>query len=480
MLRANAPAPLVERERIPLGDAALAEMVQIAWLFVRRQYPVILFYTFLAMAVAAIYLLVAPPRYTAHADVILDARKGQFFQQQSILADAPTDMAWVESQVKIVKSEHIADTVIKDLHLTELPEFVGSSFGPLNRLLGFVKASPGPLRSQSEFTRQAIETFEKSLDATRVGMSYVLDISFTSNDANRAAQIANSVADTYIVDQLEAKFEANQRASNWLQDRANGLRDQASAAENAVVVFRQENGIVAAGGKLMNEQQISDLNAQLVLARGRTAEAEARLNRIEAIIRSDSPTTSDASVTDAFNSQIITKLRQQYLELVNREAAWSARYGHNHLAVVNLRNQIYQIRDSILQELKRYAQTYKSDYEIAKERQEFLEKDLASVVLQSGKTNKAQVKLHELESSAQSLRTLYDGFLQRYTESVQQQSFPITEARIISRAARPLEKSSPRSGLILALACVGGLGFGVGARFHPRSDGPGLSHRRAA
>ena len=111
-------------------------------------------------------------------------------------------------------------------------------------------------------------------------MSYVLDISFTSNDADRAAQIANSVADTYVVDQLDAKFEANQRASNWLQDRANSLRDEASAAENAVVAFKQEHGIVAADGKLMNEQQIADLNAHLILARGQTADAKASLDRI--------------------------------------------------------------------------------------------------------------------------------------------------------------------------------------------------------
>ena len=370
MLRTN--APVIGQEPASREGGELDQMVEWVWALLRRQYIVILFCTLFGAAIGVIYLLTAPPKYTAHASLILDGRRGQLSAQQSILADTPTDVAWVESQVNIVKSVNVAQRVIKTLHLTELPEFSGNAVDTFGRLLGFVKASPGPPRSESQLTRQAVEVFEKSLEASRVGTSYVLDIGFTSNDPERAAQIANSVADIYIVDQLDARFEANQRASNWLQDRANGLRGQASAAENAVVAFKQQNGIVAADGKLMSEQQVADLNAQLVLARGQTAEARARLDRIEAIIRTNPQTTSDATITDALNNPIITTLRQQYLELVNREAAWSSRYGKNHLAVVNLRNLIYQTRNSILQELRRYVQTYKSDCGIASQRQESL------------------------------------------------------------------------------------------------------------
>ena len=182
MLRTNAPTPSIEREQVSAGDGELGEMVGTAWVFLRRQYPVILFCAILAIAVAAIYLLVAPPRYTAHTAVILDARKGQFFKEQSILADAPTDMTWVESRVKIVKSDNIAEAVIKTLHLTELPEFVGSGVDALDWLLGFVGASQRPPRSELELIRQAVDIFEKRLEVTRVAMSYVLDVSFISND----------------------------------------------------------------------------------------------------------------------------------------------------------------------------------------------------------------------------------------------------------------------------------------------------------
>ena len=466
MLQTNKPRPAVEHEPVLNEEMGLGEVVNFAWGFLRRQYPVIAFCALLAVAMGVIYLRHTPPRYTAHATMIIDTRKGQVFQNQSILADAPIDLAGIESQVQIVKSEGVAASVIKDLHLTEVPEFVGGGASLTDRVFSYLGASPPPPRSEFELMRQAIGVFERSLDALRVGMSYVLDITYTSNDPDRAAQIANAVADAYIVDQLDAKFQANRRATNWLQDRVGGLRDQAASAERAVVAFKQENNIVAAGGKLMNEQQISDLNTQLVLARAHTSEAEARLNRIQSIIRADSSGAPfDASVSDALNNPIITKYRQQYLEIVNREAEWSMRYGKDHLAVVNLRNQIREIRDSIFAELRRLAETYKSDYEIAKQRQESLEKDLAQAVSQSQEANKAQITLRELESSAQSVRTLHDSFLQRYMESIQQESFPITEARVISRATRPLGKSGPKTELILALACMGGIGLGAAAGF---------------
>jgi polysaccharide biosynthesis transport protein len=458
--------PAVEYEPVTNEEMGLAEFVNFAWGFSRRQYLVVIFCALLAILLGLIYLQHTPPRYTAHAAMIIDTRKGQVFQTQSILPDAPIDLAGVESQVQIVKSENVAASVIKGLHLTEVPEFVGGAAGPIDRLLAYLRSSPPPPRSEFELMRQAINTFERNLDAVRVGMSYVLDISYTANDPDRAAHIANAVADAYIVDQLDAKFQANRRASNWLQDRVGGLRDQAAAAEKAVVTFKRENNIVAAGGKLMNEQQVSDLNTQLVLARARTSETEARLNRIQSIIRADaSGATFDATVSDALSNPIITKYRQQYLDLVNREADWSRRYGRNHLAVVNLRNQIREIRDSIFAEVRRLAETYKSDNEIAKQRQESLEKDLAQAVSQSQESNRAQITLRELESSAQSFRTLHDNFFQRHTESIQQESFPITEARIISRATRPLSKSGPKTRLILALACFGGIALGAAAGF---------------
>jgi succinoglycan biosynthesis transport protein ExoP len=159
---------------------------------------------------------------------------------------------------------------------------------------------------------------------------------------------------------------------------------------------------------------------------------------------------------------VVSKLRSQYLELSAREADWSARYGRNHLAAVDLRNRMREIQRSVGVELRRTAETYKSDYEIAKQREDNIREELDQAVSVSKLTNQAQVQLRDLASSAQSYRSLYDNFLQRYMESVQQQSFPITEARLISRASPPTKSSDPKTFLVLGLAAFGGLALGVG------------------
>ena len=99
------------------------------------------------------------------------------------------------------------------------------------------------------------------------------------------------------------------------------------------------------------------------------------------------------------------------------------------------------MRTSILDEVRRLAEASKSDYEAAKQRQEDVEKQLAQAVAQSRTTNSAESTLRELETNAKGYRSLYESFLQRYMGAVQQESFPITEARIISPASPPQSKS---------------------------------------
>ena len=363
-----------------------------------------------------------------------------------------------------MSSENLATTVIKDLHLDTDPEFVGRGGGLIDSILGLFRSNlPEP--NSDDKMRQAIAVFE-NLDVTRAGMSYVIDISFASHNPVKAAEIANAVAEAYIVDQLDVKYQANRRASEWLQGRLNALRDQASAAERAVATYKEQNKIVSADGKLISDQQLAELNSQLVVARARTADALARLDRIETVIRTDSPGAPvDATVSDALNSQIINKLRQQYLELANRESEWSTRLVLSTWPLSASVTRCEDRPDSIFQELRRYAETYKSDYEIAKQRQAGIEKELAQAVSQSETTNKAQITLRELTSAAQSARSLYDNLLQRYMESVQREFFRITEARVISRATTPMSTSRPKTMLVFALSLFAGVGIGLGLGF---------------
>lgn len=414
------------------------------------------------VVLALIYLMMTPPQFTATAVMVIDTRKSStLLPGTSSPVETPIDNPTVESQAEILKSENIAMTVIRDLKLVDDPTFLPPS--PIGDIFGAIRSlvSSAPPYTEFQRTRSVVGEFGRRLGVKRVGVTFVFEVSFTHADREKAAKIANAVADAYVVDQLEAKYATTRRAGVWLQDRLKELGKQASDADRAVVAYKATNNIVDTGGRLLNEQQVAELNSQLAVARANVSESSAKLARIQDVMRQDVP---DANVTDALHNEVIIKLRNQFTDLTKREGDLLTRVGPNHQAVINIRNDMQELRKSIRDELRRIGASYQSDHEIAKVRLETIQASLQDVVSQSQTTSKAQVELKQLESAAQSYRALYDSFLQRYMETVQQQSFPLTEARIVTQATPPLKKSKPRSGLTVLGAMLGGalVGFAIG------------------
>jgi succinoglycan biosynthesis transport protein ExoP len=230
----------------------------------------------------------------------------------------------------------------------------------------------------------------------------------------------------------------------------------------AIQKFTADNDLVAAGGKLLNEQQLGEVNSQIVAARAETARAEARYARIKSIIDNHQ---TDAVVTEAIGNQTIEQLRTKFLAAAKREAEFAPRLGPTHGAVTALRMEMREYERLMFDELSRIAQSYLSEQIIAQAKEKSLRGSLEGLVGTSTSANETAVALRELERESETYRTLYQTFLQRYQEAVQQQSFPITDARVISGALRPGAPSHPRPTLILALALMLGvvLGAGLGA-----------------
>ena len=234
--------------------------------------------------------------------------------------------------------------------------------------------------------------------------------------------------------------------------------------EQANNIVDTDQGRDGKEAKTASEQRVAELNTQLLVAQAQVAEARAKVDRIQAVLTSNSAGAVDATVADTLKNDVVTRLRSQYLDLASKAQDWAARYGKDHLAVVNLRNQMTEINAAILDEIKQIAGTYQSDFEVAKQHADEVQKAYDAAVLQTQENNQAKVVLNDLKSKAKTYRELYENFLQRYMESVQQQSFPITEARLISPALKPLEKSNPKTLLTLAISACAGiiLGFAIG------------------
>jgi succinoglycan biosynthesis transport protein ExoP len=448
MLFINRSSPPSNTKLSQMDASILSVLIGTFTSLVRQQLPVFFVTVPCAVALGLVYLLTTPSSYTAVATMVLELRKGSAFQQQQLLG---VDTTAVGTQVDILTSENVSHAVIRALNLTEDPEFIGPRTGPLSAIFNLFPSTFGPSESHEQ---RALARFDANRTVRRLPLTYTMEISFRSLDPQKAAQIANAIVDAYIADQLEGQYQSTRRTSKWLQDRTNSLRDQASADLKALVEFKQKNNLVASGGVLLNEQQMSEINSQLILAHARADEAKARLDLIQQVMSQDIP---NASLTDALKSEVIIKLRQKYFETAERAAIWAKKYGPDHLAPIALRNQMFELRRNIADEMEKIAQSYESEYVIALTREKSLQKSLTDAIAESRVTEHAQVELRERESNAQTSRAMYDNFLQRYVEAVQQQSFPVSDARLISAAVPPLERSQPKTVIVLAITIAGGM-----------------------
>src|SRR5262249_19317753 len=199
--------------------------------FVWRQWKFIGAVTVLALVIAVIYLARATPLYSATTQVLLDPRREKA-ASDNILSDIQLDQDTIESQLAIIRSPLLLQRVVIKEGLPKFELQTGSQGA----------AGEDAKTTEAELIQNAIGRLSGALGVKRSGQAYVLDISITWPRPTVAGQLANAVADAYLVDQLDARFDAAKRASGWLSDRLVELRQQLRDSEEAVVKFRSDHG----------------------------------------------------------------------------------------------------------------------------------------------------------------------------------------------------------------------------------------------
>jgi Mrp family chromosome partitioning ATPase len=214
---------------------------------------------------------------------------------------------------------------------------------------------------------------------------------------------------------------------------------------------------------LVNEQQLAEINNQLTLARGRTAEAKSRFEQIQRLQKSG---TDVAAIAEVVQSNTITALRSQYAEIARRAAELMTQLGPRHPSVGDIQAQAQGLRRLIAEEVNRVVQAVRNEYERARASEESLVRTLEGLKRNALSTNEALVALRELEREVQTSRAVYESFLTRARETGELELVDTKNVRVISPADAPLRRSWPPSFLILALGAVmlgvaggGGLAF---------------------
>lgn len=432
-----------------------------------RRWMVLLASIVLCVGLSAVLLFVVQPHYTATALMQINTRSEQVTKMQDVVSSLASTEAAIRTEVDVLNSRKLAARVVKKLNLqdelTSQENFFGYVKTAIKMMILPVSSQHAEEEANAEDARvsAAVNVFLKNLEVTQTPRSYSIKLSYTSPDPELSAKVLNTLMDEYLNNQLEERFDATRRASTWMDERLEQMQKQVQASDLAVQKFREANNLTSAKGVLLSEQQLSELNSQLILARTELAEMQAKNNQARRLQQSGRGIESAAEV---LNNSLISNLRQQETEVRREMAELASRYGDKHPRMITVRNQLNDLRRKIGEEISKIQGSLENNVAVAQARVNTLQEQLTTLENKTYLGNDASVRLAELERQAEASRTLYQSFLSRSKE-LAQMDFAQTDARVISAAEPPLKPSSPKKGLILAIAFVLGCALGTGLMF---------------
>lgn len=418
---------------------------------------------FLAAVLATIQ---ATPRYTAVAKVMFNTRQEQVMDSEAVLSGLPADSGVIDTEVEVLQSRDLARQVAETLKLENDPEFNWALRSPgltdrlVARLQGRTLTPPPSPRTPQEIAEgreRATSAVRGGLGVRRSGLTYVIDVAFTSLDPEKSALIANAFAEQYVLNQIEAKYAATRQANTFLEGRLQELRGEVLAAETAVEQYRVANNLLSTSGTTLTEQEISSYNQQLATARTEQAAEEARLRTARSQLARGS---SGDDVGEALQSSVVAQLRGQRSQVATRVADLQANYGPRHPDLIRARQELEAIDGQIQAEIRRVISNLEARVQVARDRTAAVQNTLGNARGTLGANNAAGVRLNELERNAASVRTLYEGLLERYQETSAQTGTATPDSRVVSQARANGAPTSPNVPVNLALGLIFALGAG--------------------
>ncbi|MGB0712069.1 MAG: GumC family protein [Gammaproteobacteria bacterium] len=411
------------------------------------------------------------PLYTATAKVMLHGSDQNIVDIKQVVRSLHFDRYTQRGQIEVMKSRKMIQSLIDRMRLSEnayynpqlRPE---SGFDPKRWVMDLIepwldRPSVGvedPDEIAQREREALVDSVSSSLNVRAQTLSPVIEISFTTDHPRLSADLANNLADLYVYSQLETKFEATRKATVWLNERLSELRDQVRDSERAVEAYREKHGLVAGKELALTRENLSDLNSRYIVVQSERAEVQARYSQVRQVLKRGRGLDATA---DVLKSPVVQGLLEQESQLNRRIAELSSRYGERHPKMIDARSEREDLRRKLSSEVSKVASALGSELKVIQARERALRQALDDAKAQAATEGSAGVTLRELEREAEANRLIYENFLSRFKETREQESIQQADARVISNAAPPSARSSPRSRPILFAALFGSLLLGV-------------------
>lgn len=412
--------------------------------------PRIVLVTVLLLAATFAILMFMPRLYESSASILVEPRSNIYTRAANEQAPSLTggEAGVVSSQIELIKSRDTLLKVIDQLDLRSVPEFNGSGSGGFSPL-GLVTQLLGRKSAPVSIDETVLGNLYDRLTVIQERDSRIISVLVRSTDPQRAADIANAVANAHVARRTELSLSDTAVASGWLLTEIERLRGVVTEAETKVADFKVDNDLFTGSNNTsLLDQQLSAIAAQINETQERKATALSRAALIRGMLERGQ---SIEGVADVRDSVVIQQLSEEKARLQGEKAQRSATLLANHPTIQALTAQINELNNQIALEGRRVADALEAEAQIEADLEVSLQADLTRAKGTASTATQDNVTLDGLQREAKAQRDLLEGYLQRYNEAFSrtETSSALPDVRVVTVAAPSVTPASPKTSLIL-------------------------------
>src|SRR5271163_2838154 len=446
---------------LPAQETTLREYMRV---LIKRKWLVISVIVGIFMAVA-IASLRQTPIYEAVGRIAVNKADSNLnsFKDSTPDTDYVYEQSDLDTEVRILQSDLMALQVIRQLNLDKRPEFGGHSEQKQGNLVA------DPLQTDSNRTSALLTNFHGKLHVTLIPNTRIMEIHFTSTDPQLASSAVNSLADTYIKQNFQTKFESTMQASDWLSKQLVDLQMKVETSQEKLVRYQKEHEILGNDEKQnITTEKLDELNKEMTMAESDRMQKEAVYRQTQS---NDPDAVAAAIVADTTGtgggagSMLLDKLREQQATLRIEVAELSTQFGPSYPKVAQLNSQLKEIDRQLQSETNKAVDHLKGQYLAALQRENMLRDSFDKQKQEANKLNESAIEYSILKRDLDSNRTLYEGLLEKLKEAGVTAGLRSNNFRIIDAARVPTYPSEPNIPRNLSFALALGIISGVGLAF---------------
>jgi polysaccharide biosynthesis transport protein len=393
---------------------------------------------------------VLPKRYDACSQLLLDLEGEEDLGLDQVVMPIGIDLdTKLQTQIRIVQSDTIANSAIKELGLQNNPVFVGKHAGALGR----------DFDSLDVPTRAALRNaLHKGLTVQLVPKTEIMEIHFRSRDPKLAADVANAVAHTYIEHNFQTKYQATRQTSDWLAKQLDDVKKHAETAQQDVISYQKKTGLFG------TDESHNIVIDRLQLLNKSLSEAETNRIVLEAKYRI-AMTENPELIANILPESLLAVLYKERSESRAEYAQLAAKYGTSYPRVIQLQAQLKELDSNIADETTKVSETMRAEYLAAQKSEQMLQATLDKQKDDAYNMNEDAIQYGIMRRDVDSSRDLYEGLLKKLKEAGILAGLKSSNINIVDIASEPVVPVEPKIPLNIALGCMGGLLFGVALAF---------------